>query len=156
MKVGITGHQERDGIDWAWVKRAVRIELAHLQARKALSSLAAGSDQIFAEVALDLGIPVLAILPLPGYEAFFEGAKLANYRRLLKRCECIELPSSGNAERDFFEAGKYIVDHCNVLFAIWDGGAAEGLGGTADVVAYARHGCRLVHINPVSEQIIRM
>jgi len=156
MRVGISGHQEREGIDWSWVSHTIRIELGRIKrVSKALSSLAAGSDQVFAEVSLELGIPVIAVLPLDGYERFLKAAALANYRRLLGQCEHVQLSWKGQAERAFFEAGKYIVNNCDVLFAVWDGAAAEGLGGTADVVDYARQCNRkVVHINPLAETIV--
>lgn len=57
MRIGITGHQEREGIRWPWVEQTVRAEMLKLQnVERALSSLAAGSDQIFAEAAMSLGI----------------------------------------------------------------------------------------------------
>ena len=53
--------------------------------------------------------------------------------------------------------GKYIVDECDVMLAVWDGERAHGRGGTADVVEYARENRRtIVHVNPVSETIHRM
>jgi hypothetical protein len=33
--------------------------------------------------------------------------------------------------------GHYVVDHCDLLIAIWDGQPARGRGGTADIVQYA-------------------
>jgi hypothetical protein len=36
------------------------------------------------------------------------------------------------------QAGEYVVDHCDVLIAVWDGQPARGRGGTAEVVKYAR------------------
>jgi hypothetical protein len=111
---------------------------------------------VFAEAAISLGISVLAVLPLEGYERFFEGSALANYRRLLCQCEQIQLKWEGNPERAFFEAGKFIVDECNLLIAVWDGAQAEGLGGTGDVVAYALHkGQPVVHINPFTRTVSR-
>jgi hypothetical protein len=122
--------------------------------QKALSSLAAGSDQLFAEVALSLGISVLAVLPLEGYDRFFQRQAHSNYLRLLAHCELVQLRWSGNSEHAFFEAGKYIVNHCDLLFAIWDGARAEGLGGTADVVQYAQMRTRpVLHINPITEVV---
>ena len=35
-------------------------------------------------------------------------------------------------------AGRYVVDHCDLLIAVWDGKPARGRGGTAEIVAYAR------------------
>jgi hypothetical protein len=36
------------------------------------------------------------------------------------------------------DAGRVVVDRSSVLVAAWDGQPSRGLGGTADVVAYAR------------------
>ena len=36
------------------------------------------------------------------------------------------------------DAGKVVVDRSSVVLAVWDGQPSRGLGGTADVVAYAR------------------
>jgi|SRR4051812_21262839 hypothetical protein len=158
MKVGITGHQNRRGIQWSWVKDTIRAELRNSgRVHKALSSLAAGSDQVFAGVALGLGIPVVAVVPLDGYERFFEGPALVTYRRLLDQCELIQLTCKVSPERAFFEAGKFIVDSCDLLFAVWDGASAEGLGGTGDVVGYAQHKRRpVVHINPFNKTVRRI
>ncbi len=35
----------------------------------------------------------------------------------------------------YFAASRYLVDHCDVLIAVWDGSTSSG---TADAVAYAR------------------
>ena len=43
-------------------------------------------------------------------------------------------------------AGKSIVDSCEMLIAIWDGKPARGLGGTGDVVRYARKTGKAVSI----------
>ena len=34
--------------------------------------------------------------------------------------------------------GRHVVDHCDVLIALWDGEPARGRGGTAEIVDYAR------------------
>jgi hypothetical protein len=158
MQVGITGHQEREGIQWSWVDAAVRVELRKLtNVQKAFSSLAAGSDQVFAEAAIGLRIPVVAVMPLEGYERFFDGAALTNYQRLLGECQVIQLRWNGDPEQAFFEAGKFIVDQCDLLFAVWDGASAEGLGGTGDVVSYARQKHRpVMHINPLTHTVGRI
>jgi len=36
------------------------------------------------------------------------------------------------------EVGHYVVDHCDILLALWDGKSAKGKGGVAEIVAYAR------------------
>jgi len=158
MKVGITGHQKRDGIDWSWVKGAVCNELRKLgTVEKAFSCLAAGTDQVFAEAALSLSIPVVAVIPLEGYESFFENDALKTYQRLRAACEQIQLGLNGVPDQAFLDAGRFIVDTCDLLFAVWDGERAEGLGGTGDVVAYAHSvGRAVVHINPLTEEVSRI
>lgn len=155
MQIGVSGHQDRSGIDWSWVPQSLRIQFKNLRGvTKALSSLAAGSDQVFARVAIDQQISVLAVLPVEGYEHYFHGVDLTNYRSLLAQSDVIQLNSKGDAGRAFFEAGKFIVDNTDILFAIWDGQAAEGFGGTADVVAYALKCSRkIVHINPIAKEV---
>lgn len=144
-------------MDWAWVRRGLRDTLVTYRATEAWSSLAQGTDQLFAEVALELKIPVRAVVPLGAYETFFEDNEaLTNYRRLLGRARRTNLELHFPAERAFFEAGKFIVDQCHLLVAVWDGKPAEGLGGTADIVSYARgHGRQTVWLDPLRTQIHR-
>jgi hypothetical protein len=33
--------------------------------------------------------------------------------------------------------GRYVVDHCDVLIAVWDGKPSASRGGTAEIVRYA-------------------
>jgi len=157
ISIGVSGHQDRPGIDWDWVAAALRSEIAKAgRIVKAFSSLAVGSDQVFADVAIGLDIPVVAVLPLEGYERYFDGKQLANYRRLLNRSQRVQLKRNGNPQRAFFEAGKYVVERSDILFAIWDGQPADGLGGTADIVDYAeKSACNIIQINPVKNQIRR-
>ena len=157
MRVGITGHQKREGIQWPWVRETICTELCRAEdVTQALSSLAAGSDQEFAKAAISLGIPVTAVIPLEGYERFFKGPDLGAYQQLLDQCATVQLNWQGDSEHAFFEAGKFIVDQCDVLFAVWDGEKAEGLGGTGDIVDYARlQGRPVTHIEPISKIVRR-
>lgn len=157
MKVGITGHQKREGIQWPWVRTVICAELSRAgNVTRALSSLAAGSDQEFAAAALSLGIAVTAVIPLEGYEQFFEESDLACYQRLVEQCDIMQLRWRGAPEQAFFEAGKLIVDQCDLLFAVWDGEKAGGLGGTGDIVDYARQkGRPFIQIEPISKLVNR-
>lgn len=157
MRIGITGHQTRDGIDWPWVKNTIRAELSKVVGvEQCLSSLATGSDQVFTEVALELGIPVLAVIPMQDYERYFRGNALGKYRRLLRQCQVTQLDWYGDDERAFFEAGKTIVEKSDMMFAVWDGKKSEGQGGTGDVVVFAQKNAKpIVHINPIDRSIQR-
>lgn len=153
--IGITGHQKRRGIEWAWVASTMRAEIQALGAiDRALSSLAAGSDQVFATVALDLGIPVTAVLPTKEYERFLRGRDLARFQALLPRCDQYMIEGATRPNDGFMAAGHYIVDQSDVLFAIWDGEPAGALGGTGDAVGYARaRDRRVIHINPITRSV---
>lgn len=129
MQVGITGHQKRNGADWSWVETTLRDELQKLpDVTRALSSLAVGSDRIFARVAMSLGIPVLAVIPMEGYERFFTGDSRAEYGQLFGRCQVKNLMWTGENEAGFFAAGKFVADNSDSLFAVWDGEKSKGLG----------------------------
>jgi hypothetical protein len=107
---------------------------------RALSCLAAGADQLFADIALEQGVPLTAVIPGMDYETHLGGTEARTaYRRLLKdSSERVELPHEATHEEAYYAAGRYIVDHVDRLVAVWDGAPARGIGGTGDVVDYAR------------------
>lgn len=144
-------------MDWAWVRKSLRDALVTYSATEALSSLAEGTDQLFAEVALELDIPIRAVVPFGSYESFFDKPTvLVNYRRLLGRAHRTDLDLHFPPERAFFEAGKFVVDECQILLAVWDGNPAEGLGGTADIVSYALgRGRHVVWLDPLKTEVHR-
>jgi hypothetical protein len=49
----------------------------------------------------------------------------------------IELASGAPSEQAYRAAGQRVVGLAEVLLAVWDGTRSEGVGGTADVVAFA-------------------
>jgi hypothetical protein len=121
------------------IERDLRANLTPEADLLGLSSLAEGADQLFARAVLALGGSIEAVIPSAGYEATFSGPALVGYRRLLKEAVRVHKQAFGEPGEDaFFSAGKYIVDNSDRLIAIWDGEAAVGLGGTGDVVQYAR------------------
>jgi hypothetical protein len=137
-RIGVSGHQALSG----WTREAVRQELSKLLAAHSravgVTSLAVGSDQIFAEAALADGYQLDVILPCADYEATFDEQGLATFKRLLACANRVKaLDFATPSQEAFFAAGKAVVDDSDILLAIWDGAPAAGLGGTADVVRYA-------------------
>jgi hypothetical protein len=141
MILGITGHQ-RLSISEGWVN--IRSDLrALLQAAPTplvgLSSLAVGADQVFAEELLSCQGELRVVLPFQSYETRLLASARSNFRILLAAAEAtITLSGAVSDEEAYLLAGRYVVDNCDELVAIWDGRPAKGLGGTADIVAYAR------------------
>jgi hypothetical protein len=84
-----------------------------------------------------------AVIPAADYAAAFgTDAGEAAYRRLRALAsEVIELPFPSASEDAYWAAGQQVVRLSDVVLAVWDGGPSGGIGGTADVVAFARqHG----------------
>lgn len=140
-RIGITGHREIPDAALSAVRSGMRAELRDRPSSttRALSSLAAGADQLFAETVLESGIPLTAVIPGMDYETHLGDDQVrAAYRRLLKCCAArVELPYERTHEEAYYAAGRYIVDHADRMIAVWDGAPARGLGGTADIVDYA-------------------
>lgn len=156
MKIGITGHQERPGINWDWVQDTVREELSRLSPPLVgLTSLAVGADQVFAKTVLELGGSIIAVIPRDHYEQYFKDAGLDNYRELLCRATHVSLHADDEQEA-FLKAGLYVADHSDLLIAIWDGQPSQGKGGTGDVVQHAVSAGRpWIHIDPIQRSIDR-
>jgi hypothetical protein len=137
--IGVTGHQQ--------LPQAARIHAEQtiaelLRDRPApligLSSLAEGADQIFADVLLRGGGTLHAVIPCWGYASTFDVAGRESYLRLLTAARSVTtLAYAKPSEQAYDAAGQYIVEHCDVLVAVWDGQPALGRGGTADAVAHA-------------------
>jgi hypothetical protein len=122
-----------------------------------VSALADGADQIGAELALELGWELNAVLPFErGYyrTTLVDDAARNQFDKLLKRAgRVLELPGSHDAETEGYAmAGRATVAQCDLLIAVWDGEKARGRGGTAEVVALAiAHGTPIAHFSPVED-----
>ncbi len=117
-----------------------------------VSPVADGADQIAAEVALELGWDLQAILP---FERSAYRASLANhgarerFDALIARADCLlELPGDPEHGLDaYVMTGRATVAHCDVLIAVWDGLPPRGRGGTGEVVQLAlTRGTAIVHV----------
>jgi len=117
-----------------------------------VSPVADGADQIAAELALELGWELQAILP---FERAAYRASLANhgarerFDALLARSTCLlELPGDPDHGLDaYVMTGRATVAHCDVLIAVWDGLPPRGRGGTGEVVQLAlTEGTAIVHV----------
>lgn len=154
MRVGVTGHQKREGIDWEWTGETVRRELAKLaEPIEGWSSLAIGADQVFARTVLGLGGSIVTVVPGDWYETCFDDEGLLRYRELLHAGKS-EILNGLEGEDAFLAAGLKVTDSTEVLFAIWDGKRAHGRGGTADIVDHTlKRGGTVLHLNPIERTV---
>ncbi len=158
IAVGITGHQDREGLDWAFVEVEINRALETIpRPFDGLSSLAVGADQLFARAVLKTGGALVSVIPAHDYETTFQGQDRLAYLELLHRSALVELPPETGGQQAFFRAGRWIVDNANQMIAVWDGQPSQGLGGTADVVDYARlKGRPCLHINPFERSVVQL
>ncbi len=115
-----------------------------------LSAQAEGADLLVAEVAQELGIGIIALLPHPQAEC---RAELSNdearaaFDRTMAGAEKLELTAANHADADmpeeardrrFERAGDLIALHSSLLIAIWDGLDTEHRAGTAQSIKRRR------------------
>ena len=154
--VGVTGHRDIRPEDREALYSAVKQELTALQNRcphseiVMVNSLAEGADQLCAEVALKLSVPLIAVLPMnrTEYEKDFSAEALATFRTLCNAAkDCFVAPETESApsvpDRDFAyrQAGVYVASHAHVLLALWNGTESSASDcGTAAIVHCALDG----------------
>lgn len=140
MVLGVSGHQDIPDVAANYVTRRLERRLTELAQPAGICSLAAGTDQLFAQLLVERSGELRVVIPCHDYATTFTTPTTLNtYRRLLaKAMQVTELDFPRPSEEAFFAAGRRVVDLCDELLAVWDGRPARGLGGTADVVSYAR------------------
>jgi hypothetical protein len=140
VTVGFTGHQSFPQTAVAYIREEITRELREVQDLEGLTALAAGADQIFAEEVLRAKGKLRAVLPSEGYESTFTDERdLRTFRSLVARCTHVEtLDFKKPSEQAYLQAGRRIVELSDRMLAVWDGAHSRGIGGTADIVAYAK------------------
>jgi hypothetical protein len=159
VKVGITGHQYLgDSDSWEWVKMEMNNLLMKLRRPLVgITCLATGADSLFAELILQHGGSLEAVVPFPEYEQVFPARERNRYRALLDAASAITvLEKRRSKQESYFAAGKKVVDATDLLLAVWDGKPARGLGGTADIVEYARRELKqIIRLDPISRSVTK-
>jgi hypothetical protein len=156
--IGVTGHRDLVEDEKPALETRLRAFFGGLAEQfpgldlQLISALAEGADRLAARVALEMGIELIALLPMEqsDYERDFSSAEsLSEFRAFLESAgQRIQLPPAAGAESDSLEQGSasrdrqyaqlgvFISNHCQVLLALWDGKPSDAVGGTAQVVRY--------------------
>lgn len=159
LRIGVTGHRRLD--DERTLRQSVRGVLARLDGILShtphtfvvVSPLAEGTDRLVVQEVLawppawEGGKPRLeAVLPLPPadyVQDFGTEESRDEFQSLLSRAASVHLLCEAASRTDAYQqAGRHVVQNCDVLIAIWDGGPARGKGGSAEIVEYARQAGR--------------
>jgi hypothetical protein len=144
VAIGFAGHRKLEDES----RSRVRI-LEFLQDFKAktnktvygVSSAAAGGDLLFAESCIQIGLPIRILLPAPR-EQFREDFDAATWNRAesaMQRAISVEVIGSGETKEErYYECGIETVQQSQLLLALWDGKPSQGLGGTEEIVTFAK------------------
>ncbi len=151
MIVGITGHRKLSNA--AWVRTALQQIFEEISITHGFTCLAAGADELFAKLLLQNHVGYTAVIPCVNYDLTFEKSTLNDFLFSKKNAsDLIELNIIEPTEEAFSEAGKIVVDRSEILIAVWDAQNAKGLGGTGDIVEYAKlNEKKIIHINPLTK-----
>lgn len=158
LSIGVTGHRDLVEDEKPALKSRVRAFFSDLKTSfpglelQLVTPLAKGADTLVSEIAIEMGIELIAVLPMQQalYEQDFSTAEsLENFRSLLGNCRQTillplvngERPESlvpGSRARDlqYAQMGLFVSNHCQILLALWDGNPSDAMGGTAQVVRY--------------------
>lgn len=154
LTLGVTGHRDLVAAEIPVIENRLRELFQQLAKRyrdtplRLLTPLAEGGDRIAARVARECGIDLLVALPMPPAEYekdFADAASRRAFREFLEDATVVDVRAArevvdGGRDQAYAQAGIYSSDHCQILIAIWDGKAAQLVGGTADVVEYHQFG----------------
>jgi hypothetical protein len=168
--IGVTGHRKLENeaglkLKIQEVLKKIQNYLPRLKNTRyefiLISLLAEGADRLVAHEILKLsGFQLNAVLPfeLEEYIKDFRDPDSVNeIKGLISKADRI-IQLSGEADRSlsYACAGRYVVDRCDILIAVWDGNSASGRGGTAEIVEYARKKqCPIFWINTEKDLEIR-
>lgn len=160
FSIAVTGHRDIRPQDATALRQEVANVFKSLRDRMPgrpltlLSAVAEGADQLVAEVALQSGLLLTAVIPMPldiyrnqmpsdVQQKLDELYALAESKILLplEGRTSDELRTSEEARADCYEAlALYLVRNSQALIALWDGHPSDKTGGTCRVVNYAQFG----------------
>ena len=110
-----------------------------------MTCLARGADQVFAEAVLEVGGALSVVVPARDYfSQIKDQASLERCQRyLMSAATSITMDNETSGPDAYLEASRYLVDHCDLLLAVWDGSSSSG---TSDAVVYAQQRGRAVSV----------
>jgi hypothetical protein len=144
LAIGFTGHRSLP--DEAASRKLIYDFLAEKKQSTSeiilgVSSVAAGGDLLFAESCIALGIPLRVLLPLPqeDFRKDFDPATWSRAELAMSRAMSVEvIGKEGQRDECYYECGLATVLQSQWQIALWNGEPAQGLGGTEQIVAFAR------------------
>ena len=132
MKIALTGHRPKRLPNRVSVSVWITEQLLKYkdEIEEVYCGMAQGADQIFAGIAQMLEIPVICCYPYKKKKYYPKELEIIN-----KSKDVIYTSEKYTGNNVYWIRDKYMVDNCDVLFAVFDG---EENGGTWITIEYAR------------------
>ena len=154
--IGVSGHRDLDPRDTPRLRAAVSDFLQQIRASlpdteiRVMTGMAKGADLLIARTALDLGMSVDAVLPLPlqHYATDFDAEAFGELESLLARPNVrrtelsltaeqfagCTIEDGGRREAHYLNLTRTLIRTCHLLLVMWDGEPSVAPGGTADTL----------------------
>ncbi|MFF0139648.1 hypothetical protein ACFYRN_24745 [Streptomyces sp. NPDC005227] len=142
--IAVTGHMDLTEESVPLVRDALRETLEPYAAAgdlTGLSCIAKGSDSIFAEVVVELGGSLIAVIPSKDYrQTKVKPDHEGTFDRLAATASTVVVLDHETANRAAYaDANNTLLERADRLVAVWNGEPPSGRGGgTADTVLDAR------------------
>jgi hypothetical protein len=155
IRIGVTGHRELP--EEILIRKSIKKVLSRIENTlensphkfSIISPLAEGADRLVTEEILDFKfhssskksfLEVILPLEINEYVKDFETVQSEEeFKTFYERADSVNtIPDSTSRDDAYYKAGLYTVDNCDVLISIWNGKPAAGVGGTAQIMEYAK------------------
>lgn len=141
--IAVTGHMDLTDASVPLVRDALRETLKPFAGSglTGVSCIAKGSDALFAEVVLELGGRLIAVVPSRDYrQNKVKPDHAETFDRLTESAdEVLVLPNEAANRSAYEDANRTLLQRADRLVAVWNGEPPTGKGGgTADTVVEAR------------------
>jgi hypothetical protein len=145
INVGVTGHRIMTDLDK--IHNGIDLAIERIQKKfpgqplRLLTQFAEGSDRLVEQHFRNLkGSRITVVLPLSidEYLKDFSRGSAKEFLQLVRESdEIVNMPLLRDRDEAYEAAGRYILNHSDVMIAIWDGEVAQGRGGTGQIAELA-------------------
>lgn len=161
MIYALTGHRpprlnnewDHNGPCSNFVRQQLQIIIDSENVTKMISGIALGSDFIWAELALENNIPLVAAIPFKGQELKWHKEHINQYNRIVDHIITTKkiVSSGGYSYQKMIIRDHFMVDNSDVLVAVYDN---TPRGGTYKTIEYAKQkNKKIIYIDPNEFQL---
>lgn len=155
MKIAITGHRPNKlGNDYNLtsplimaIKAKILDIITPYGKPTLISGMALGIDTLFAQIAIEQDMPLIAAIPFVGQQSAWPISSQLRWQKIIDTpgVQIKIITSGGYSAQKMQIRNEWMVDNSDILIAVWDGTS----GGTKNCVMYAKSKDKfIIHIDP--------